>query len=455
MRTGSSQSGRAAVTAAASALLATASSVAAPRLGTGRPVSRSRSASWPTTRASSRRSAESSPTTSSSPSRRSSTSTRRWGGTWELFHEDLGTVGEAQAARTCLEQHGAEIVVSIAHGYRTYRDFMMDWWQRTTRRSGRRSMAAPSRATLAARRPSRSSAPRASTRRWAPPAASTPTSIGAEIGRRSSPPRSRASSSPPTRPQKAAEALGLEVLARIDAPAEQPSLPGGGASRSPTCSPDAVIVQARLDRVRHAHQGRRPRPASRSNWIGETGWVLPEFIDTLGADAIASQEGVGFAAFSPDKDTPAWESFSNLLERDEVDADDVRRTRGPVPLVDLRPARPDGARRRGRRARTTPATGLRPCIAVGDAPGEVCNTYADCLALIRAGTGHRLRGHGPRRRTRRAASTPSTRRTRPTTRTARIGEAVLLDAQQWLEMVDQIKVEATCDPAEPPNQCEW
>ena len=36
-----------------------------------------------------------------------------------------------------------------------------------------------------------------------------------------------------------------------------------------------------------------------------------------------------------------------------------------------------------------------------------------------------------------------------------IGEAVLLDAQQWLEMVDQIKVEATCDPADPPNQCEW
>ena len=46
---------------------------------------------------------------------------------WQLFHEDLGTVGEAQAARTCLEQHGAEILVSAAHGYRTYRDFMVEW----------------------------------------------------------------------------------------------------------------------------------------------------------------------------------------------------------------------------------------------------------------------------------------------------------------------------------------
>ena len=35
---------------------------------------------------------------------------------WEFYAEDLGTVGEAQAARACLEKHGAEIVVRIAHG---------------------------------------------------------------------------------------------------------------------------------------------------------------------------------------------------------------------------------------------------------------------------------------------------------------------------------------------------
>jgi hypothetical protein len=46
---------------------------------------------------------------------------------WELVSEDIGTVGEAQAARTCLENHGAEILVSQAHGYRTYRDYMIEW----------------------------------------------------------------------------------------------------------------------------------------------------------------------------------------------------------------------------------------------------------------------------------------------------------------------------------------
>ncbi|MDJ0665380.1 MAG: hypothetical protein QNJ75_12585, partial [Acidimicrobiia bacterium] len=50
------------------------------------------------------------------------------GRTWEYYGEDLGTPGEAQAARTCLEQHNAEIIVSIAHGYRTYRDFMIEQW---------------------------------------------------------------------------------------------------------------------------------------------------------------------------------------------------------------------------------------------------------------------------------------------------------------------------------------
>ena len=51
------------------------------------------------------------------------------GRTWKMFHEDLGTVGEAQAARTCMDRHNAEILVSIAHGYRTYRDLMMERWE--------------------------------------------------------------------------------------------------------------------------------------------------------------------------------------------------------------------------------------------------------------------------------------------------------------------------------------
>ena len=50
------------------------------------------------------------------------------GRTWELISEDIGDSFEGQAAKTCIEQHGAEILVSIAHQYRTYRDYMMETW---------------------------------------------------------------------------------------------------------------------------------------------------------------------------------------------------------------------------------------------------------------------------------------------------------------------------------------
>src|SRR5512147_480298 len=44
------------------------------------------------------------------------------GRTWELVSEDIGDDHEGQAAKICVEQHHAEVVVSIAHQYRTYRD---------------------------------------------------------------------------------------------------------------------------------------------------------------------------------------------------------------------------------------------------------------------------------------------------------------------------------------------
>ena len=48
------------------------------------------------------------------------------GRTWELVSEDIGDDFEGQAAKTCIEQHEAEILVSIAHQYRTYREYMME-----------------------------------------------------------------------------------------------------------------------------------------------------------------------------------------------------------------------------------------------------------------------------------------------------------------------------------------
>ena len=35
------------------------------------------------------------------------------------------------------------------------------------------------------------------------------------------------------------------------------------------------------------------------------------------------------------------------------------------------------------------------------------------------------------------------------------GEPVILDAERALEIIEQIAVSAECDPADPPNSCEW
>jgi hypothetical protein len=35
------------------------------------------------------------------------------------------------------------------------------------------------------------------------------------------------------------------------------------------------------------------------------------------------------------------------------------------------------------------------------------------------------------------------------------GEPVILDAERALEIIEEIAVTAACEPADPPNECEW
>ncbi len=59
----------------------------------------------------------------------SSTPIRRSAARGSSSPRTSATSQEGQAAKICLEQHKAEILVSIAHQYRTYRDYMMEYWQ--------------------------------------------------------------------------------------------------------------------------------------------------------------------------------------------------------------------------------------------------------------------------------------------------------------------------------------
>lgn len=255
-----------------------------------------------------------------------------------------------------------------------------------------------------------------------------------------------------TAAEEAAEVVGTEVLDRIDAPAEQPSY-RAEAQRLADLEPDAVIVQAGT--VASATQIRQAAEAGLSlEWIRKTGWVQPEFTGTLGTEPIASQQGIGFAAFAPNEDSPAWTFYSDLWNSTPGYGDEF----GPASdlyhfsTYDVMVQTGLAVEHAGSYGQCDWATSMSE---VGASPGEVCHTYADCLELIRAGeeidyegvTGSGEYTDGGVNQVFQAYTAFN--------EDGSTGEPALLDPALYLEVIDQIATEADCDGPEPPNSCDW
>jgi branched-chain amino acid transport system substrate-binding protein len=373
------------------------------------------------------------------------------GRTWETYHEDLGTVGEAQAARTCLEQRGAEIVVSIAHGYRTYRDFMMEWWRENDSPLGPSVHGGAIPGNLGGKAEEPIFRAQGLDEALGMSGILYADSIGAKkvviFATQVEGFQLAADAA-----VLAAEAVGVEVLARIDVPAEQPSY-RAEAQRIAGLNPDAVIVQA--GSVESATLIKQTAEAGLSlNWIGETGWIQTEFMATLGTAPISSQKGIGFAAFSYDDTTPAWDFFQPLWDNTPGYGD----LYGPATdlyhfstydlLIQTALAVEYGG--------SYKASDWAPAMnAVGEAPGEVCYTYADCLALIREGKDIDYEGiTGPGTYTDGGVNAVVQAYT-PFNADGTTGAPVILDAQRGLEIIEQIAIDASCTPENPPNRCSW
>lgn len=232
------------------------------------------------------------------------------GRTWDLFHEDLvGGSEEAQAYRRCVDQHGAEVVISIAHGYRTYRDAFLE---NVAEADGPVSPSVhggsiPGNLGGTAAEPIFRAqgldqslghgAVLMAEQFGAENAIIFATNIegfqlaadGAELGL-------------PSR--------DIDLIARLDVPPGQPSY-RAEAQRIADADPGAVIIQG--DSVDVAILINQSLEAGYTgNWIGETGMIQPEFIDTLNPDALTANESIGFAAFGPDRSSPAWEFYADM-----------------------------------------------------------------------------------------------------------------------------------------------
>ncbi len=370
------------------------------------------------------------------------------GRSWQLISEDIGDDREGQAAKICIEQHKAEILVSIAHQYRTYRDYMMEWWQEND------SPIVPSvhGGAIPGNLGGKAAEPifRA---QGLDQALGTYGSLYAEsIGAKNIvifATQVEGFQLAADAAEKAAAILGLNVLARLDVQPTQPSY-RAEAQKIASLKPDAVIVQA--GSTESASIIKAAAEAGLSlNWVGETGWAEAEFMKTLGTAPIASQKGIGFPSFAPNKTTPAWAFFQPLWDAQTDKAYDAS-GQYAFSTYDLMVQTALAVEMAG----SYKASAWVPAmLKVGDAPGEVCYTYADCLKLIRAGKDINYEGvTGPGLYTDGGvnAVTPAYI---PFKADGTTGEPVLLDATKGLAIIDQIKTEAKCDPATPPNKCSW
>lgn len=186
-------------------------------------------------------------------------------------------------------------------------------------------------------------------------------------------------------------------------------------------------------------------------WIGETGWIQQEFIGTLGTAPLSSQQGIGYAAFSYNDDTPAWEFYQPLWDETPGYGDEF----GPATdqyhfsTYDLMVHTALAVEAGG----SYNASDWAPAMhEVGEAPGEACYTYAECLELIRDGQDVDYQGvTGPAEYTDGGVNAVVQSYT-PFQEDGSTGEAVILDPERFLEILTDIAVEAECDDN---NRCEW
>jgi ABC-type branched-subunit amino acid transport system substrate-binding protein len=371
------------------------------------------------------------------------------GRTWQLRNEDIGDDKEGQAAKTCLEQYGAEILVSIAHQYRTYRDYMMEYWQENDSPLGPSVHGGAIPGNLGGK-----AAEPIFRAQGLDQALGTYGSLYAEsVGAKNIvifATQVEGFQLAADAAEKAAKILGLNVMDRLDVPASQPSY-RAEAQKIADLKPDAVIVQA--GSTESATLIKAAAEAGLSlTWIGETGWSEAQFIGTLGTAPIASQKAIGFPSFAPNKTTPAWAFFQPLWDKQLPDVAYDATGQYAFSTYDLLVQTALAVEMAGSYKASDWAPAMKK---VGDPPGEVCYTYADCLKLIREGKDIDYEGvTGPGTYTDGGvnAVTPAYIPFKPD---GTPGDAVLLDAQKGLMLLEQIVTYAKCVPENPPNKCTW
>ena len=301
------------------------------------------------------------------------------GRTLTPIHQDIGTIGEARAARKLIDSEGIDILLNAAHNYMSYRDYVLDKIKDDNAllmpsvhggaieaefggnaaeplfRGSPMDSAQGAAALLHAKNAGKSSVVLVATE-----------AAGSQLQKNAA--------------AKAAETLGMNVLAALDIQPNQSNY-RGVVSRISSLNPEAVIVFSAP-----ADGGAFVKNAAEAgnSWfiVGTSEWQEPGFIATATMGAADKHEDVVLAAFS-NADSPAWSFYKGKAEASPQAGaiGDVSNSYA-IQYYDLLVATALAIEKSGE---INSAAWTEAMYAVTGGDGIPVYTYADGLAAIRAG----------------------------------------------------------------------
>ncbi len=295
------------------------------------------------------------------------------------IHQDIGTIGEARAARKLVDSENVDVLLNVAHNYMSYRDYVLE------RIADNKMPLMPSvhGGAIEAEFGGTSTEPlfRGSPMDSAQGAAAL---LHAKNAGKSKivlvATEAAGSQLQKNAAAKSAEKLGVEILDSLDIQPNQPNY-RSVVARIAKLEPEAVIVfSAPSDGgafVKNAAE-------AGNSWfiIGTSEWQEPGFISTATIGAVNKHEEVVLAAFS-NSESPAWDYYKTKAEgsKQAEAIGDVANSYA-IQYYDLLVATALAIEKTG----SVSSSGWSQAmfdITSGD--GEVVHTYADGLAALRDG----------------------------------------------------------------------
>lgn len=227
---------------------------------------------------------------------------------FSVIHQDIGTIGEAQASRKLIDSDGIDILLNPAHEYLSYRDWML---QNIADNDGplmpsvhggaiEREIGGVGDEPLFRGSPMDTALGMSAVYQASLEGAESIVIVAVEIA---------GSQLQKDAAVSAAEQLGIEVKDVIDVLPEQPTY-RSEVSKIQRAAPDAVIMFSPPE-----EGGTLVKNAAESGlsliMIGTNEWQEKEFIKTATIDAIEQHKLVGIVGFAH-ADSPAWEYFEPL-----------------------------------------------------------------------------------------------------------------------------------------------